>query len=209
MPVDMQDADAVDAGAELGARALRAGELLVHPTSSLYGLGGGASPAADRAIAHLKGRSADQPMIRLAWSVAVVRSLTGVEWDARCERLAAEFWPGPLTLVLDDGTPDGLAVRVDGHPLVEAILARFGHLLTSTSVNRAGEPPAKSPAEVRTVLGSMPPPDLPVTFLDAGPLSESEPSTLLALVGGQVRVLRHGAVRIEAIERSLGEAVMP
>jgi L-threonylcarbamoyladenylate synthase len=205
----MQDAVAVVAGAEQGARALRAGELLVHPTSSLYGIGAAVSPDADRAIAHLKQRSPGKPMIRLAHRASVVRNLPGVEWDARCERLAADFWPGPLTLVLEDGTPHGLAVRVDSHPLVEAMLARFGHLITSTSVNRASAPPARDPAEVHQVLERMLAPQRPLTFLDAGPLPDSEPSTVLGLRGGKIRVLRPGAVRVESIERSLGEAVTP
>jgi L-threonylcarbamoyladenylate synthase len=205
--VDMHDAATVVEGAEQGARALEAGELLVHPTSSLYGVGAAVSPETDRAIARLKGRSPGKPLIRLARQASAVRALSSVVWDARCERLAADFWPGPLTLVLDDGTRDGFAIRVDGHPLVLAILERFGGLMTSTSVNRAGDPPARDPAEVREVLGRAEAADVPLTFLDAGPLPGSKPSTVLGLQGGSVRVLRPGAVPVDSIERSLGEAV--
>lgn len=187
------------------AARLAAGEVLVHPTSTLYGLGAAANPEGDAEIARLKGREVDGPFIRLASSAEAVRhARPRPAWDDRAERLASAFWPGPLTVVLDDGTTHGLAVRVDGHPVIGAVLAAYGGLISSTSVNRAGEPPATDPARVREVLAGLPPSRREATLLDAGPLPRSAPSTLVSLRDGEARLLREGAVPAERVEACMG-----
>ncbi len=187
------------------AARLAAGEVLVHPTSTLYGLGAAAHPEGDAEIARLKGRDPDAPFIRLASSVEAVRDARPRSaWNDLAERLASAFWPGPLTLILDDGTAHGLAVRVDGHPVIGAVLAAYGGLISSTSVNRAGEPPATDPVRVREVLAGLPPSRRGATLLDAGRLAGSAPSTLVSLRGGEARLLREGAVPAERVEACLG-----
>lgn len=194
--------------AEEAAARLRAGEVVVHPTSTLYGFGAKPDPALDAELARLKGRDPGGPFIRLAPGAEAVRRLVpAVRWDARAARLADAFWPGPLTLVLEDGTASGLAVRVDGHPLVLEILRWLDGLISSTSVNRSGEAPARDPGEVRRVLDALPDAGVPVTFLDAGPLPPSAPSTVLDVRGSPPRLLRAGAVPVEAVESCLGEEV--
>lgn len=187
------------------AARLAAGEVVVHPTSTLYGLGAAADPEGDAEIARLKGRDPGSPLIRLAASPEAVRAARpSPRWDGRAERLAAAFWPGPLTLVLDDGTAHGLAVRVDGHPVIRAVLVDYGGLISSTSVNRAGDSPATDPERVRVVLDGLPPSRRGATLVDAGPLKGSAPSTIVSLRGGRARLLREGAVPAERVEACLG-----
>ncbi len=87
-------------------------------------------------------RGAPRHGLRLASDAGAVRSRPGVVWDERAERLARKFWPGALTLVLEDGSERGLAVRVDAHPFPRTLLRLHGGLMSSTSVNRSGEAPA-------------------------------------------------------------------
>lgn len=188
--------------------ALERGELLVHPTSTVYGIGGAVSRVLDAEVNRLKGRPPDQSLVRLAGSAETLRrELRGAEWDDRAARLATEFWPGPLTLVLDDGSEAGVAVRVDGHPLLLVILGRWRSLMTSSSLNRKGKAPAANGVGVRRALEAFPEPSVPVTFLDAGPLARSASSTIVSLQGGGLSILREGSIDRRRIARCLGEAL--
>lgn len=182
---------------------------MVHPTSTLYGLGARATRDLDAELARLKGRPAERPFVRLAPDPEGARSAAGpAGWNDRAERLARRFWPGPLTLVLEDGSPDGLAVRVDSHPVARAVLAELREPMSSTSVNRTGEAPARDPAEVRSALAAMPRTERPVMFLNAGSTTGGTPSTLLSLRGaGPARLLREGAVSASEVEACLEESV--
>ncbi len=188
--------------------ALERGELLVHPTSTVYGIGGAVSRVLDAEVNRLKGRPPDQSLVRLAGSAETLRrELRGAEWDDRAARLATEFWPGPLTLVLDDGSEAGVAARVDGHPLLLVILGRWRSLMTSSSLNRQGKAPAANGVGVRRALEAFPEPSVPVTFLDAGPLARSASSTIVSLQGGGLSILREGSIDRRRIARCLGEAL--
>lgn len=184
--------------------ALRDGGLLVHPTESVYGIGG-VPRALDDEIARLKGRSADRPLLRLAGSrEALRRSHPRLQWSRDAEALADAFWPGPLTLVLDDGSASGLGVRVEGHPLTRRVLRELGDTMSSTSLNRSGEAPPSTEEEVRRALEGLAPTDVPVFRLMAGTLPGPPPSTVLSLRGGRPRLLREGAVPRERIAERLG-----
>lgn len=183
---------------------LRGGGLFAHPTSTVYGLGARAGPELDRVVAGLKGYDAGRPLIRLAASGTQVRQRRpGVRWTDEADRLAERFWPGGLTLVLEDGTERGLAVRVDGHPVARAVPAALDDLVSSTSLNRSGGEPARDALSAIEVLEGMAPLERRCAFLDAGPLPESPPSTLLSLREDPPRLLRTGAVAREAIRECL------
>ena len=191
---------------ERAARCLEAGGVVAHPTSTVYGLGGRPKSRIDARIAALKGRSPG-PLIRLAASrEALMAALPGARWTRAGRRLAEAFWPGPLTLILDDGSEAGVAVRVDPDPVVRRLLERAGGLMTSTSLNLAGQAPARTRAEASDALAAMQPGDGPVGWLDAGDLPRSAASTLVRVRGGAVEVLREGAVAAREIERRLGRA---
>lgn len=198
--------EAGDREARIGAAvgALREGGLLVHPTASVYGIG--AVPRElDEEIERLKGRRSGRPLLRLGASQdALRRSHPRLRWSGEAEDLAAAFWPGPLTLVLDDGSGQGLGVRVEGHPLTRSVLRALDETMSSTSLNRTGRDPACTEEEVRRTLEGMPPTDVPVHRLVAGSLPGPPPSTVLSMRHEEVRVLREGAVPLGRIAEVLG-----
>ena len=199
-----REAGAGDAWLDEAVRALREGHLLAHPTESVYGLG--AVPRElDGEIARLKGREADRPLLRLAGSVEVLREAhPGLRWSAAAEQLGTALWPGPLTLVLDDGSPSGLGVRVEGHPDTRRLLLALDGTMSSTSLNRSGRPPARTEEEALRVLDEMPDARVPVWWLEAGTLAGPPPSTVLSLMGEAPTVLREGALPVGRIAEVLG-----
>lgn len=189
------------------AEALARGAILAHPTSTVYGLGA-LDPSLDGVIAALKGREAGKPLLRIAASPEALRAAhPELVWDGRAARLAESFWPGPLTLVLPDGSPSGLAVRVEAHPATRAVLRELGDVtMSSTSLNPSGSPAARTPADVRRFLSALEPSGPEVWFLDAGPLSPSAPSTILSLLEEVPRLLREGAVGVAELTHVLEHA---
>jgi L-threonylcarbamoyladenylate synthase len=180
------------------AAALAGGAIVAFPTETFYGL---AVPATDAAavarLVALKGRAPDQTIAVIVDSVAMLDVL----YEAippRARTLMDRHWPGPLTLVLPARSglpaplrgPHGIGVRISSHPLATALVHACGVPLTATSANRAGAPPARTPAEVRAAFGTS------VHLLDGGPTVGGAPSTVAAVVGTEVRVLRPGAVQL-------------
>src|SRR4051812_27256040 len=189
MPVEVAtrlldaDADAIAAS----ARVLAAGGLVAFPTETVYGLGADATNG--EAVARLyaaKGRPRFNPLIAHVADAAAARRLAA--FNATAERLAAAFWPGPLTLVLPK-TPEGLvadlatagldtiAVRVPAHPVAGAILTAFGKPVVAPSANRSGHVSPTIAAHVLADLeGRI---DL---IIDAGPTQVGVESTIVACV---------------------------
>lgn len=189
------DAPAPEALAKAAA-ALRGGALLIYPTETLYALGGLAldSVAAGR-VREAKGRADDKPLPLIAADLDQVLSLCDA-WPEAAARLAARFWPGPLTLVLPaagrvprEVVAGGhtVAVRVPGRELPRRLCRAAGPLI-STSANRSGDPPATRCAEAVAAVGSW-----VAAALDGGTCAGS-PSTIVDLSAGAPRVLREGAI---------------
>ena len=189
------------------ARAVAEGSLLAHPTSTVYGIGGLADRETDERIGALKGRSPERaPLLRVAPDVpTLLRALPGVRWDHVAEELARAFWPGPLTLVLDDGSASGTAVRVESHPVLRQVLFELDGVMSSTSLNLAGQPPATTLSEARHVLEKLPGDQEPIVLVASGDLEGPPPSTLVSLLGPTARILREGAVAEPALRRVLLE----
>ena len=199
-----------DAAAILQAsRVLASGGLVAFPTETVYGLGADASNAT--AIARLyaaKGRPAFNPLIAHVTSLAAARVLA--VFDTAAEKLAAKFWPGPLTLVLHK-RPDcpvaelataglnTIAVRVPDHPVAREILHAFGRPIVAPSANRSGH---VSPTTAAHVLADMRGRiDL---IIDDGPTPVGVESTIVACLDGRALLLRPGGVPRSEIERILG-----
>ncbi len=183
------------------------GGILAHPTATLFGLGGRPEPEIDAEVSRLKGRASTQPLIRVAADPDVLRrAVPGLEWPDDARRLAERFWPGPLTLVLavrDDEGGAGVAVRVTGHPVLRRVLEESGTVMTSTSLNLAGEAPATTVEQARESVRRLPESQRPIALLEAGDLRPSRPSTILSLLGERPRLVREGAIGWEDIAEVL------
>jgi L-threonylcarbamoyladenylate synthase len=200
------------AGVAQAAEMLRGGLLVAFPTETVYGLGADATDA--RAVAEIyraKGRPRFNPLIAHVASLNAARREGG--FDARAERLAEAFWPGPLTLVLPlatgasvcDLARAGLAslgLRIPAHPIALDLLAAAGRPIAAPSANRSGH---VSPANADHVLADL---DGRIdAVLDGGACSVGVESTIVALLDGPPRLLRPGGISRAALEEVLGMAL--
>jgi L-threonylcarbamoyladenylate synthase len=189
---------------------LRAGELVAFPTETVYGLGADAANAA--AVARIfaaKGRPADHPLIvHLPSAEHLSRWAREVPADA--EKLAAAFWPGPLTLILKrqpnvpdavTGGQDTVGLRVPNHPLALELLAAFDGGIAAPSANRFGRISPTTAAHVREELGGRVP-----LVLDGGACPVGIESTILDLSRGTPVLLRPGSISSADLARVLGRA---
>lgn len=194
--------------AEAGRR-LAAGELVAFPTETVYGLGGDATN--DKAVAAIfaaKQRPSFNPLISHLPDLDSAAPL--VELDERARRLAAAFWPGPLTMVLPrrresaasllaSAGLDSIAVRVPGHPVAQALLRAAGRPIAAPSANRSGEVSPTTARHVAQSLGAN-----VSLILDGGPCRVGIESTVIDLTGPQAALLRPGGIAREEIEALLG-----
>src|SRR5471032_2753105 len=193
------------------ALCLADGGLVAFPTETVYGLGADATNGT--AVARLyaaKGRPSFNPLIAHVFDLAAAKKLA--VFDAAAEKLAAAFWPGPLTLVLkkrpDCGVADlalagldSVAVRVPAHRIAHALLAAFNGPVVAPSANRSGHVSPTSAAHVLADLrGRI---DM---VIDAGPCAVGVESTIVACLG-EPSLLRPGGLPREAIERVLGHSL--
>ena len=191
------------------ARCLAAGGLAAFPTETVYGLGADATDG--QAVARLyaaKGRPAFNPLITHVADLVAARALADFSADA--VRLAEEFWPGPLTLVLPKSAAcvvadlataglDSIAVRVPSHVVARAILGRFGKPVVAPSANRSGH---VSPTTAAHVLADL---DGRIELIvDAGATPVGVESTIIACLD-EPAMLRPGGVARDAIERTLNK----
>jgi L-threonylcarbamoyladenylate synthase len=199
---------------QAAAACLLAGELVVFPTETVYGLGANAlDAAAVGRIFALKGRPACNPLIVHVASVEQAITVAA-EWPAVAARLAERFWPGPLTLVLPKRpqipavvTAGGstVGIRLPKHPVALALLREAGVPLAAPSANRST---AISPTRVEHVLQSLK--DVgELLILDAGPCPGGIESTVLDLTISPPRLLRPGLISVAMLEDVIGPVVVP
>jgi L-threonylcarbamoyladenylate synthase len=189
------------------------GQVVAAATETFFGLLALADePRALDALASVKPRGGDKgiPILlpeRSEWQ-RWVREL-----PALAEQLADRFWPGPLTIALPAKADvdrrltlgGSLAVRVPGECLAAQIARRVGRALTATSANPPGRPPAATAEQAYSALRAL----IRESRLAivAGTAPGGLPSTVLAVAGHRVQILREGAVPSEEIERVLGRRV--
>lgn len=201
--------------AELAAvvEHLEAGGLLAYPTETVYGFGCALRPRPLARLAELKQRGEDAPFLLLIPDRGAVDDL---RWTRRARELATAFWPGALTVVLDDptaayppevrGAAGGVAIRRTPHPVARALVEALGAPLTSTSANPpGGEPATDAPAAAASAraLGAT---EDELWIVDGGPLPPSRPSTIVDLSGDVPRIVREGAVPLQRLACATADA---
>jgi L-threonylcarbamoyladenylate synthase len=191
---------------------LRAGGVVALPTETVYGLAADITheSAIERVYA-IKGRPRDHPLIVHVGSVREMEQYA-VAVPPAAHRLAARFWPGPLTIVLRKSpqVPDvvtagqpTVALRMVDHPLTLAILRVFGGAVAAPSANRFGRVSPTSAEHVRDDLG-----DDVDYIVDGGPCRVGVESTIVDLSGEVPAILRVGAVGPSALASALGTPVV-
>jgi L-threonylcarbamoyladenylate synthase len=190
------------------ASILRSGGLVAFPTETVYGLGADATNAdAVRKIFAAKGRPSTNPLIAHVSDADIARRYC-TSWPETASKLAAAFWPGPLTLVLPKvpaivtDVSAGLGtvgLRVPNHPLALELLRAFNGPVAAPSANRSNHVSPTRAEHVREELG-----DSVDLILDGGPCAVGIESTVLDLASDRPRILRLGGASREAIESVIG-----
>ncbi len=193
-------------GVARAAEAVRGGEVVVLPTDTVYGVGADAfSPEAVASVLAAKGRGREMPPPVLVPSVRTVDGLASdvPQW---ARELIEAFWPGPLTLVLsaqsslmwDLGETNGtVALRMPRDDVALALLTEVGPMAV-TSANLTGQPPATTVTDAAAQLGAA-----AAVYLDGGPTTSDEVSTIVDCTGADPVVLREGAITWAQIQTAL------
>ena len=202
-----------DVDIQKAAQILRSGGLVVFPTETVYGLGANArDPEAIGKIYALKGRPATSPLIVHVASIEQARQLAA-EWLPEADRLARQYWPGPLTLVvpkkpiIPESVTAGLptvGLRMPRHPVALALLREAGVPIAAPSANRFTQLSPTTAQHVREAFGDETP-----FLLDGGPCEVGLESTVIAVTKDGLEVLRPGMAFVDeaaAAEESSEEA---
>ncbi|WP_067507820.1 L-threonylcarbamoyladenylate synthase [Actinoplanes sp. TFC3] len=193
-------------GIRRAADLLRAGQVVAFPTETVYGLG--ADAFSERAVAEiyrLKNRPSWNPLIVHVADVTAARALAK-QWPDLANELAAQFWPGPLTLVVERAGHLGtgtIAVRVPAHDVALKLLDASGLALAAPSANRSE---SISPTTAQHVLRSLP--DVPMV-LDGGPTRWGIESTVVDVTVDPPRLLRPGALPLRDLRQVTGSITLP
>ncbi len=189
------------------ARYIQQGQLVAFPTETVYGLGANAFDAA--AVAKIfvaKGRPADNPLIV---HVADFAGLEEVAYpNEMAKKLAAQFWPGPLTLVLPRKSTvpkivsaglNTVAVRLPSHPVAVGLIRSAGVPIAAPSANASGRPsPTRAEHVMFDLRGKIP------LILDGGPVEIGVESTVVDLCGEVPVLLRPGKITAEQLKSVCG-----
>jgi len=198
----MQVLPPTDEAVQAAVRVLHAGGVIVYPTDTVYGLGADATNAdAVALVRRIKGRDAAKPILAMVADLPMLEAYA--EMTPLARRLAEAYLPGPLSLVLavrgealaPVASVDGSAgFRLPDQPFCRAVAAAFGRPVTSTSVNRSGEPQARDIQNMLAQLGEHAR-DISL-IVDAGTLPLRPPSTIVDARGTEPVVLRAGGISL-------------
>ena len=194
---------------------LQAGQVLAYPTETVYGFGGAVDYDSVERLVTLKKRPPAKPFLLLVAGSEMLTRL-GLHLTSSAARIAAKYWPGPVTLVLPGGerrVPErlrgpegGVAVRWTPHAGLTRLIQAYGDPITSTSANLPGVPPAMSATEIleqwsdAVTRGK-------VRVLDGGRLQPSDPSTVIDCTGQRPRVIRPGAVPASTLRETAPDII--
>jgi len=188
--------------AECSSR-LRAGELCVLPTETVYGLA--VLPSDARAVARAratKGRADAQPFTWHLASRDQLRELGAKETRA-IRRLCDRYWPGPLTVILPGRSGDSIGARLPAHDFTRKVIAAVGEPLWLSSVNRVGEPPLRDAASIAAQFS-----DHVALIVDDGPSPIGLASTIVRHTGPKLEVLREGILTTSDVLHTAADLVL-
>lgn len=193
----------------LAAELISRGEVVAIPTETVYGLAANAyDSCAVEKIFSAKGRPQDNPLIVHIAHIEDVSELV-CEFPESAQRLAAAYWPGPLTIILKKSDKvcdavtcgmDTLALRMPSHSVARAVIERAGVPLAAPSANLSGSPSPTSAAHVLADMDGRIP-----LIIDGGECDFGVESTVITLAGEMPVLLRPGAVTVPMLEAVLGE----
>ncbi|HSR88636.1 MAG TPA: L-threonylcarbamoyladenylate synthase [Pontiella sp.] len=172
---------------------LAAGGLVIVPTETVYGIAcNPAVPGAMKKLAAAKGRDGDKPVARLASDPGQVAQVAA-NWNAGLAALAENYWPGPLTIVLE--TREGwTGFRIPDHAVPLGLAETVGCALALTSANLSGDPDTRTAQEAMAAVEA----DL---VLDSGPSGEQAgPSTVVRVDRDHIECIRQGALSFAEVE---------
>lgn len=188
--------------AEAAAR-IRSGGVVAFPTETVYGLGANALDASAVAkVFELKGRPSTSPLIVHVSSAEMAKFIVA-EWPPLACELAARWWPGPLTMVLPKKqcVPDivtaGLGtvgVRMPAHPIAAALIQEAGVPIAAPSANRFTGLSPTTADHVRSAFGDA------VDVIEGGPSQVGIESTVVAIEGEKLTLLRPGMISLGQLE---------
>lgn len=197
----------------LAVNLLKKGEVIAFPTETVYGLGADATnEEAVNKIFEAKGRPSDNPLIVHVASIDQAKKYTH-EWPIEAEKLAQEFWPGPLTIVLKKKGPlaktvtaglNTVGIRMPNHPIAKQLIEESGLPLAAPSANSSGKPSPTSAIHVKQDLQEK-----IAGIVDGGETGVGLESTVLDLTNPSTPlILRPGGVSKEQLETIIGSVEM-
>lgn len=186
---------------------IRQGGLVAFPTETVYGLGGDAlNRESSRRIYEAKGRPSDNPLIVHICRMEDLSAIT-TKVTEEAVRLAKEFWPGPLTMILPKsglvptettGGLDTVAVRMPSHPVARKLIAYSGGFVAAPSANLSGKP---SPTVAKYVIEDMA--GRIEVIIDGGEVGIGLESSIIDLTVSPPQILRPGYITQEMFQKVL------
>lgn len=190
-------------------KTLEAGNVIIYPTETLYGMGVDAhNPKAVEKLFQLKKRALNKPVpVLLPHKKFISRYCNKISPIAA--HLMQNFWPGALTIVLESdkfstGVSDHgkVGFRVSSHPFTQTLLHKFDRCITATSANISDKPTPSDPQEFFRIFPAN-------SFLlveEKDPSKPTKPSTVIDCTGETYKIIREGAISEKQIRESLTEA---
>ncbi len=185
----------------IASRIVKRGGLVIYPTETVYGLGcNPLNVKAVKRILKLKGKRR-KPLPVLAASIGDADKIASISQNGK--RLAAKFWPGPLTLVFPKKNVlpdivsfgmDSVGLRIPDNDVALRLIGLSGGLLIGSSANRSGEEPPRTVQEIPDELKER-----VDVVLDGGAAAHGRPSTVADLTSDKPRILREGPIGLREI----------
>ena len=188
-----------DSDIQTGTAFLKAGETVVFPTDTVYGVGTSAfSQSGIDKLYDAKIRPLDKGIPILLADLSDLEKVA-IDFPLVAKELAEKHWPGPLTLIVAKhpdlpanlSPNEGVAVRIPSHELCRKLIRQAGGAVAATSANLSGQPAAQTAAEALNQLDGR-----VAAVIDGGNAPGGQPSTIISLMGSEPVIVREGPIKI-------------